>query len=109
MTASTVRHGETAGHVPDAGRRIIIEGTDGTGKTTVANLIAAQLRHIGREVIRIDEPDSAHDEAGTVLVPAASELRKIIKDGSIARTPDANVVLFTAARFANWATVTQRR
>ena len=86
------------------GRRIITEGTDGTGKSTVADMLAYQLRRNDIRTIRVDEPDSAVDERGTILVPAAAELRKIIKNGHISRTPDANVTLFTASRFANWAT-----
>ena len=84
------------------GKRIVIEGTDGTGKTTAADLIAYRLRKNGLNVIRVDEPDSAIDGDGNVLVPAARELRKIIKDGTIERSPEANVNLFTASRFANW-------
>lgn len=89
------------------GHRIVIEGTDGTGKTTIANMVAWRLRQNGLRVIRVDEPDSATDENGTILAPAASELRKIIKNGTIERTPAANVTLFTAARLANWLTVTR--
>ena len=91
----------------EPGRRIIVEGTDGTGKTTVANLLAWQLRQNGKRVIRVDEPDSAYDEEGTVLVPAARELRTVIKDGSIERSPGANVVMFTASRVANWVTASR--
>lgn len=93
----------------ERGRRIVVEGTDGTGKTTVANLLAYQLRRNGKRVIRVDEPDSAIDEDGTILVPAAAELRKIIKDGSIERSPGANVMWFTASRAANWTTASRPR
>lgn len=91
----------------EPGKRIIVEGTDGTGKSTVADMLAYQLRLNGIRVVRVDEPDSAVDEDGTILVPAAAELRKIIKDGFIDRSPEANVTLFTASRFANWATMSQ--
>lgn len=91
----------------EPGKRIIIEGTDGTGKSTQANMLAMQLRLNAIDVLRIDEPDSAMDHKGTILVPAASEMRKIIKDGSIERTAEANVVMFTAAAIANWKTATQ--
>ena len=86
---------------------IVIEGSDGTGKSTVANLVADQLRNEGRQVIRVDEPDSAYNEAGEVLVPIASELRRIIKDGSLGRTALTNVLLFTASRRENWLQVSQ--
>lgn len=88
--------------MPERGYRIITEGIDGTGKTTAADLIAYQLRRNGLEVIRVDEPDSAVDVDGNILVPAASELRKIIKNGSIDRSAEANVTLLTASRLANW-------
>jgi len=91
----------------EPGKRIIIEGTDGTGKTTIANMLAHQLRLNGKRVLRVDEPNSAMDEEGRILVPAASELRKIIVDGSVPREPAANVVMLTASRFANWAIVSQ--
>lgn len=91
----------------ERGNYIVIEGSDGTGKSTVANLVAEQLREDGREVIRVDEPDSAFDKAGEVLVPIASELRRIIKDGSLGRTALTNVLLFTAARRENWLQVSQ--
>jgi len=91
----------------EEGYRVVVEGTDGTGKTTVANLLAYQLRLNGKRVIRVDEPDSAYDETGAILVPAARELRTIIKDGSIPRDAGANVVMFTASRFANWASVSR--
>ena len=91
----------------ERGRRVVIEGTDGTGKSTIADITAEMLRRNGKHVIRLDEPDSAIDEDGTILVPAARELRKLIKDGSIERTPEANVTLFTAARLANWLQATK--
>ncbi len=91
----------------EPGKRIVVEGTDGTGKSTTANMIAAQLRLNELSVLRIDEPDSAFNHRGDILVPAASELRKIIKDGSIERTADANVVMFTAAAIANWKSATR--
>lgn len=88
------------------GKSITVEGTDGTGKSTQADMLAAQLRLNEISVLRIDEPDTAFNYKGDILVPAASELRKIIKDGSIERSADANVTLFTAAAIANWKAAT---
>ena len=84
------------------GEYIITEGTDATGKSTVADLLAIKARQSGHEVIRVDEPDSAFNETGDVLVPIASELRKIIKNGDLGRTAMTNVLLFTASRLENW-------
>lgn len=91
----------------ERGYSVHIEGGDGTGKTTVANLAADRFRSYGREVIRVDEPDSAYDEAGDTLVPIASELRCIIKNGTLTRSPLTNLLLFTAARLENWEQVTR--
>ncbi len=92
------------------GEYIVTEGTDATGKTTVANLMAERAYSEGHEVIRVDEPDSAYlFEPGTLnsepLSPIASEIRRIIKDGSLGRTALTNVHLFTAARLENWQTI----
>lgn len=84
------------------GKYIITEGTDATGKSTVADLLAVKARKNGHEVIRVDEPDSAFNQQGEILVPIASELRKIIKNGDLGRTALTNVLLFTASRLENW-------
>lgn len=89
------------------GKYIVIEGSDGTGKSTVANLVAEKLRDDGRSVIRVDEPDSAKNSEGEILVPIASELRRIIKDGSLGRTALTNILLFTAQRRENWLQATK--
>jgi dTMP kinase len=91
----------------ERGKYIITEGTDATGKSTVADLLAVKARMAGYEVIRVDEPDSAFNEQGEVLVPIASELRKIIKNGDLGRTALTNVLLFTAARLENWEQATK--
>jgi dTMP kinase len=88
--------------VSELGKRIIIEGTDATGKSTVADALAERFREHGRTVLRIDEPDSAKNEQGATLVPIAAELRKIIKDGSLARSGLTNVLMFSASRRENW-------
>lgn len=84
------------------GLYIVTEGTDGTGKSTVSDILADMRRSDGYEVIRVDEPDSAKDVNNEILVPIASELRRIIKDGSLARTALTNALLFTAQRRENW-------
>lgn len=87
----------------ERGKQIRIEGTDGTGKTTVANRIALRLQQeYGREVYRLDEPDSLKGNDGQPLVPIAAELRRIIKDSSLARSAFSNVLAMTIARRENW-------
>ncbi len=77
----------------ERGKYIVIEGTDGTGKSTQAELLAARLEQGGTEVVQFHEPDG---------VPIAGELRRVIKNGSLGRTALTNVLLFTAARRENW-------
>lgn len=76
-----------------SGKYIVIEGTDGTGKSTQASLLTERLREEGHEVVEFHEPDG---------VPIASELRQIIKNGALDRSALTNVLLFTAARRENW-------
>ena len=92
------------------GEYFVTEGTDATGKTTVANLLAEMAFNEGREVIRLDEPDSPYryipnSENPQPLAPIASEIRSIIKDGTLARTALTNIHLFTASRAESWGTV----
>jgi dTMP kinase len=91
----------------ERGEYIITEGTDATGKSTVADALALKAREEGREVIRVDEPDSAFDAQGEFLVPIASELRRIIKNGDLGRTAFTNILLFTASRLENWEQATK--
>ncbi|MBR3595000.1 dTMP kinase [Candidatus Saccharibacteria bacterium] len=75
---------------------IVIEGQDGTGKSTQAELFAEHFRAAGRPVLTLHEPDGdlpqAHDLHDLILVKG--------KDYHLA--PLTNVVLFTAARLELW-------
>lgn len=75
------------------GKYIVIEGNDGTGKSTQVERLEQRLLALGIECSQIHEPDG---------VPAASKLRDIIKDGRLERDPWTNVLLFTTARRLNW-------
>ena len=77
----------------NSGRYIVIEGTDGTGKSTQANLLSKRLEDLGYTVTRFHEP------AGTDF---SSELRKVIVNGHLERSGLSNALLFTAARRENW-------
>jgi dTMP kinase len=77
----------------ERGKYIVIEGTDGTGKSTQVELLHQRLEHEGIKSIEFHEP------GGT---PIADEIRRIVKNGDLARDPETNLLLFTAARKETW-------
>lgn len=77
------------------GKYIVIEGNDGTGKTTQVKLLAQYLQSQGKPVIVIEEPGSDDPEHS---IPVANSLRDVIKNGSLVRSGETNLLLFTAAR-----------
>jgi dTMP kinase len=76
-----------------AGRYIVIEGHDGTGKSTQVTPVREELARRSIESIEFHEPEG---------VPIADEIRTIIKNGTLERSPDTNLLLFTAARLEIW-------
>ena len=78
---------------------IVIEGNDGTGKSTQVDMLAAWLRERGREVVIIEEPGS---DDTTKTTPVANEYRRVLKDNQFALDPEVNVLLFSAARRELW-------
>jgi dTMP kinase len=78
-----------------AGKYIVIEGGDGTGKTTQANLLQQHLESQGLNVIHLKEPGGS---------PVAEAIRSVIVDGTLDRTPMTNILLFTANRHELWHT-----
>ncbi len=79
--------------MPKRGRYIVIEGNDGTGKSTQVELLRKRLAVEGIESVEFHEP------AGT---PIADRIRDVIKDGRLMRDPETNLLLFTAARHEIW-------
>lgn len=71
------------------GKYIVLEGGDGTGKSTQLNILIDWLQEQGINCHLIEEP------GGT---PMADAIRLLLKDASIERNPETNVLLFTAAR-----------
>lgn len=75
---------------------IVIEGQDGTGKSTQVELLADYFKNQGRPVLTLHEPDGD--------LPQAHDLHDLIltrgKDYNL--LPLTNVVLFTAARLELW-------
>ena len=80
---------------------IVIEGQDGTGKSTQARLLKEYYEKQGKEVVVMDEPDGdlpqAHDIHDLILIRG--------KDYNM--EPMTNVLLFTAARFELWRKIAE--
>lgn len=72
------------------GRFISFEGIDGSGKSTQARLLAANLRAAGHEVVLTREPGGS---------PGAEEIRRLVLEGAADRwSAETEILLFTAAR-----------
>ena len=81
------------------GKYIVIEGNDGTGKSTQVAKLADYFQARGHVVCVVEEPGSDDPEKST---PIANELRNVIKNGDLARSVAVNVALFSAARRELW-------
>lgn len=75
------------------GRYIVIEGPDGTGKTTQADLLQKYLEEKGTKTLHVKEP------GGT---PMGEAIRGVILNGTLERSPMTNLLLFTANRHELW-------
>lgn len=75
------------------GKYIVIEGHDGTGKSTQVELIREQLAKKGIRSVEMHEPGG---------VPIADKIRSVVKDGTLERDATTNLLLFTAARRELW-------
>lgn len=77
-----------------SGFYIVGEGNDGTGKSTQIDLLAQYLeKELDLETYVMHEPDGS---------PISSEIRTIIKNGSLERDAVTNLLLFTASRHETW-------
>ena len=77
------------------GKYIVIEGHDGTGKSTQVGIVRQKLSDLGIESIEFHEP------AGS---PIADEIRTILKNGVLKRDAMTEALLFSAARHDIWLT-----
>lgn len=75
------------------GKYIVIEGHDGTGKSTQISQIRKKLSNCKIKSIEFHEP------AGS---PVADAIRNVIKNGSLKRDAMTNLLLFSAARHDIW-------
>lgn len=71
----------------------MIEGNDGTGKSTQVERLQIRLGGVGIQSVQIHEPDGP---------PISALLRDIIKNGALERDAWTNVMLFTASRRVSW-------
>jgi dTMP kinase len=71
------------------GRLVTIEGLDGTGKTTLADALAAGLRARGADVELLREPGG---------VALAERIRALVQDPALEVDPRAEALLYAAAR-----------
>ncbi len=75
------------------GKYVVIEGHDGTGKSTQVELVRKKLLDHGIESIEFHEP------AGSLIADA---IRTVIKNGKLPRDATTNLLLFSAARHDIW-------
>ncbi|WP_224361206.1 dTMP kinase [Hyalangium versicolor] len=69
---------------------IVFEGIDGSGKTTLSNRVAQELRKAGLRVRHVRE-------GGTLASPVSEGLRRFTRDpANLALTPTAELLLYTA-------------
>ena len=82
------------------GKYVVIEGHDGTGKTTQIDRIRKKLSENSISSIELHEP--ANEKSANEQVIIAQEIRRIIKNGSLHRDAMTNLFLFSAARHELW-------
>lgn len=80
-------------------RYIVIEGQDGTGKSTQAKLLQEYFAQQGREAVLLEEPDGD--------LPQAHDLHDMILTRGYELEPLTNVLLFTAARVELWRKIAE--
>lgn len=78
---------------------IVIEGQDGTGKSTQAKLLKEFFEKQDKEVVMLEEPDGD--------LPQAHDLHDMILTRGYNLEPLTNVLLFTAARVELWRKIAE--
>lgn len=78
---------------------IVIEGQDGTGKSTLAKLLYDDYVKAGQETVMLEEPSGD--------LPQAQDLHDIILTRGYDLEPLTNVLLFTAARVELWRKIAE--
>lgn len=83
------------------GLYIVLEGLDGTGKSTQVTRLRQRLGRYGFDSIEFTEP-ATDPKDGTEDVLIADALRTVIKNGNLERDALTNLFLFSAARHEKW-------
>ena len=78
---------------------IVIEGQDGTGKSTQAELLKKHFENQGKKVVMLEEPDGE--------LPQAHDLHDMILTRGYNLEPLTNVALFIAARIELWKKIAE--
>lgn len=78
---------------------IVIEGQDGTGKSTQAKLLKEYFEEAGKEVVMMEEPDGD--------LPQAHDLHDMILTRGYDFEPISNVLLFTVSRMELWKKIAE--
>ena len=78
---------------------VVIEGQDGTGKSTQAELLKKLFEAKGKEVVMLEEPDGD--------LPQSHDLHDMILTRGYDLEPLTNVLLFTAARVELWKKIAE--
>ncbi|MBR5046407.1 dTMP kinase [Candidatus Saccharibacteria bacterium] len=78
---------------------IVIEGQDGTGKSTQARLLKEYFEKKGKEVVVMDEPDGD--------LPQAHDIHDMILTRGYKLEAMTNVLLFTASRVELWRKIAE--
>ena len=78
---------------------IVIEGQDGTGKSTQAELLKKHFEAQGKEVVMMEEPDGD--------LPQAHDIHDMLLTRGYKLEPNTNVLLFTAARVELWKKIAE--
>lgn len=78
------------------GKYVVIEGPNGTGKTTQADLLIDYLAKKGIKAHHIKEPGGS---------PIGEAVRSVLLDDTLDRTAMTNALLFTANRHELWHAV----
>ncbi|MCA9335077.1 dTMP kinase [Candidatus Saccharibacteria bacterium] len=83
------------------GRYIVIEGHDGTGKSTQVDILRERLATYSIDSVEFSEP-ALDPKDGNEDILIADALRTIIKNGTLERNPLTDLFLFSAARHEKW-------